>query len=44
MGKFECGDIVVFKYLVNFEIDYIKCVVGMFGDIVCYSVGKELCI
>ncbi|WP_240505502.1 S26 family signal peptidase, partial [Vibrio cholerae] len=39
-GKPERGDIVVFKYPVNPEIDYIKRVVGMPGDTVRYSAGR----
>lgn len=36
MGELECGDVVVFKYLEDLFVDYIKCVVGLFGDIVVY--------
>ncbi|WP_158120021.1 signal peptidase I [Vibrio metoecus] len=43
-GKPERGDIVVFKYPMNPNIDYIKRVVGIPGDTVRYSAGKELCI
>lgn len=43
-GKPERGDVVVFKYPPQPNIDYIKRVVGMPGDIVRYSRDKQLCI
>ncbi|MGR5134171.1 signal peptidase I [Vibrio alfacsensis] len=43
-GKPERGDIVVFKYPPQPNIDYIKRVVGLPGDTVRYSEGKDLCI
>lgn len=36
IGVLECGDVVVFKYFEEFLIDYIKCVIGLLGDIVVY--------
>jgi len=43
-GKPERGDIVVFKYPPQPNIDYIKRVVGMPGDTVRYNARKELCV
>ncbi|WP_104401373.1 signal peptidase I [Vibrio penaeicida] len=43
-GKPERGDIVVFKFPPNPDIDYIKRVVGLPGDVVRYSEKKELCV
>lgn len=43
-GKPERGDIIVFKYPLNPSVDYIKRVVGLPGDIVRYSEGKQICI
>ncbi|WP_428773033.1 signal peptidase I [Vibrio sp.] len=43
-GKPERGDIVVFKYPPQPNIDYIKRVVGMPGDTVRYSARKQICI
>ncbi|PCS23792.1 signal peptidase I [Candidatus Enterovibrio escicola] len=44
MSKPERGDLVVFKYPPQPNIDYIKRVVGIPGDTVKYSEGKRLCI
>ncbi len=43
-GKPERGDTVVFKYPLNPNIDYIKRVVGLPGDVVRYSKDKQLCV
>lgn len=37
IGKLKIGDIMVFKYFENFSINYIKCVVGVLGDEICYE-------
>lgn len=45
IGYLKCGDIVVFKYLEDFKLDYIKCVVGLLGDKIIYDlVVKEVMI
>ncbi|ORT52131.1 signal peptidase [Vibrio sp. qd031] len=44
MGKPERGDIVVFKYPKQENIDYIKRVIGVPGDTVGYNARKELCL
>lgn len=44
MGKPERGDIVVFKYPKQENIDYIKRVIGVPGDTVAYNARKELCL
>ncbi|MGF1687714.1 signal peptidase I [Photobacterium japonica] len=43
-GEAERGDVVVFKYPPQPNIDYIKRVVGLPGDTVRYSAHKQLCI
>jgi len=43
-GEPERGDVVVFKYPPQPNIDYIKRVVGMPGDIIRYNKKKEICI
>ncbi|PAW12022.1 signal peptidase I [Vibrio sp. V1B] len=43
-GKPERGDIVVFKYPPQPNIDYIKRVVGLPGDTIRYSSDKQVCI
>lgn len=45
IGYLKCGDIVVFKYLEDLCLDYIKCVVGLLGDKVIYDlVVKQVII
>ena len=44
VGKPERGDIVVFKYPPQPNIDYIKRVVGKPGDTVIYSASKQICV
>ncbi len=43
-GKPQRGDIAVFKYPKQPNIDYIKRVIGVPGDTVRYNQNKELCI
>ncbi|MBK1781000.1 signal peptidase I [Advenella sp. WQ 585] len=43
LGNPKKGDVVVFRYPVNTDIDYIKRVVGVSGDTVAY-IGKRLFI
>ncbi|PJC86284.1 signal peptidase I [Vibrio sp. HA2012] len=43
-GQPERGDIVVFKYPPQPNIDYIKRVVGLPGDTIRYSGHKQICI
>ncbi|CAH7005939.1 signal peptidase I [Vibrio chagasii] len=43
-GKPERGDSIVFKYPLDPDVDFIKRVVGLPGDIIRYSSRKEVCI
>ena len=43
-GKPERGDSIVFKYPLDPDVDFIKRVVGLPGDIIRYSSRKEICI
>lgn len=37
INELWCGDVMVFCYLEDLLLDYIKCVVGLLGDIVVYQ-------
>ncbi|MDP5253953.1 MULTISPECIES: signal peptidase I [unclassified Vibrio] len=43
-GEPERGDVAVFRYPVNPQIDYIKRIVGLPGDTIRYSANKQLCV